>query len=218
MPQVHSAKQSGALESRGSLRWHGLYKSLGSVQICTRWSYLHNTKRLRGELRSHRSGGGGDCVSCRRVPKGKPFPQGGMTWCGARNGRVVTTAVRPPVRPATRWMRVVSRAAARLMAGRMVARRRASLNVPAPGGPVPRRPPAQARDALARPRACASYDPIRLDEEGWGKSSGPGLPHLEGGAQLENRGPLHTTRGSGGVVADHELRPGAGPAAVLASS
>jgi hypothetical protein len=32
---------------------------------------------------------------------------------GARNGRVVTTVVRAPVRPATRWMRVVSRASAR---------------------------------------------------------------------------------------------------------
>jgi hypothetical protein len=53
---------------------------------------------------------------------------------GARNGRVATTAVRPPVRPATRGMRVVSRASARLIAGNMVVNRRASLDVPAPGG------------------------------------------------------------------------------------
>jgi hypothetical protein len=42
---------------------------------------------------------------------------------------VVTNAVRP----ATRWMRVVSRASARVMGGSMVVSRRASLDVPAPG-------------------------------------------------------------------------------------
>jgi hypothetical protein len=54
---------------------------------------------------------------------------------GARHGRVVTMAVRAPVRPATRWMRVASMALARVMAGRMVVRRRASIDVPAPGRP-----------------------------------------------------------------------------------
>jgi hypothetical protein len=49
-----------------------------------------------------------------------------MVWCGARNEWVVTNAVWSPVRPATRWMRVVSSASARLITGRMVARRRAS--------------------------------------------------------------------------------------------
>jgi hypothetical protein len=34
------------------------------------------------------------------------------------DGRVVTTAVRAPVRPATLWMRVVSRTSARRSAGR----------------------------------------------------------------------------------------------------
>src|SRR5262245_27793081 len=53
---------------------------------------------------------------------------------GARHGRVVTHAVRSPVRPATRWMRVVSMASARVIAGRMVLRRRASIDVPAPAG------------------------------------------------------------------------------------
>jgi hypothetical protein len=53
---------------------------------------------------------------------------------GARHGRVVTMAVRAPVRPTTRWMRVVSRASARVIAGRMVVSRRASLDVPAPRG------------------------------------------------------------------------------------
>ena len=43
-------------------------------------------------------------------------------------------AVPPPVRPATRWMQVLSRASARVMAGRMVVSRRASIDVPALGG------------------------------------------------------------------------------------
>ncbi len=51
-----------------------------------------------------------------------------MVWWGARNDRVVTTAVRPPMRPATRWMRVVSSASARRIAGRMVVRRRHHLS------------------------------------------------------------------------------------------
>jgi hypothetical protein len=40
---------------------------------------------------------------------------------GARHGRAVTKAVRAPVKPATRWMRVVSMASASVIAGRMVA-------------------------------------------------------------------------------------------------
>jgi transposase len=38
---------------------------------------------------------------------------------------MVTNAVRSPVRPATRWVRVVSMASARVIAGRMVVSRRA---------------------------------------------------------------------------------------------
>jgi hypothetical protein len=49
--------------------------------------------------------------------------------------RAVAKAVRSPVRPATRWRRVVSMALARVIAGRMVGRRWARLDVPAPGGP-----------------------------------------------------------------------------------
>jgi DNA invertase Pin-like site-specific DNA recombinase len=49
-------------------------------------------------------------------------PTAAMVWCGARNGHVVTTAVRSPVRSATRGMRVVSRASATRIAGRMVVR------------------------------------------------------------------------------------------------
>jgi len=52
---------------------------------------------------------------------------------GARKGRVVTTAMRPRVRPATRSIRVVSRASAKRIAGRRVVRRRASLDFPDPG-------------------------------------------------------------------------------------
>ena len=48
---------------------------------------------------------------------------------GARNGRVVTHAVRSPVRPATLWIYVVSMASARVIAGRMVVRWRASRGV-----------------------------------------------------------------------------------------
>jgi hypothetical protein len=39
------------------------------------------------------------------------------------------------VRPATRWMRVVSMASGRGSAGTMVASRRANIDVPTPGGP-----------------------------------------------------------------------------------
>ena len=66
-------------------------------------------------------------------------PTSEMVWWGARNGRVVTNAVRSPVSPATRWIRVVSRASARVMAGRIVVSRRASIDWPAPGGPSRRR-------------------------------------------------------------------------------
>jgi hypothetical protein len=58
---------------------------------------------------------------------------------GRAKGRVVTHAVWSPVRPATRWIRVVSIASARVIAGRMVVSRRASIDVPAPGGPSKRR-------------------------------------------------------------------------------
>jgi hypothetical protein len=50
-------------------------------------------------------------------------------------GRVVTHAVRSPVRLATRWIRVVSIASARVIAGRMVVSRRASIDFAAPGAP-----------------------------------------------------------------------------------
>ena len=36
-------------------------------------------------------------------------PTAELVWCGMRHGRVVATAIRSPVRPATQWRRVVSR-------------------------------------------------------------------------------------------------------------
>jgi hypothetical protein len=70
---------------------------------------------------------------------------------GARHGRVVTDAVRSPVRPTTRWIGVVSIASARVMAGRMVVTRCAWITrvsrirspssghgKSAPGGTLPR--------------------------------------------------------------------------------
>jgi hypothetical protein len=53
---------------------------------------------------------------------------------GARNDRVVTKAVRSPVRPATLWMRVVSMASTSVIAGRMGVSRRASIDSAPPGG------------------------------------------------------------------------------------
>ena len=50
---------------------------------------------------------------------------------GDRNGRVVTNTVRSPVRPTRLWIRAVSIASARVIAGRIVVSRRASIDVPA---------------------------------------------------------------------------------------
>jgi hypothetical protein len=50
-------------------------------------------------------------------------------------GQTVMAAVRAPVWPATHWRCVVSKALARRITGRMGVSRRASLDVPTPGGP-----------------------------------------------------------------------------------
>src|SRR5882724_13170554 len=83
-------------------------------------------------------------------------PASDMVWWGARNGRVVTNAVRSPVRPATRWMRVISMASAKVMAGWMVVRRRANIDVPAPGG--------HAGEIWVRTPALPSPWPRHLEE------------------------------------------------------
>jgi hypothetical protein len=59
---------------------------------------------------------------------------------GARHGRVVTRAVRAPVRSATRGRRVVLTASGSVITGRMRASRCARLDVP-----VPRRPAKRVR-------------------------------------------------------------------------
>jgi hypothetical protein len=85
-------------------------------------------------------------------------PTSAMVWCGARNGRVMTQAVRSPVRPATRWMRVVSSASARVIAGRMVVSRRASLDLPAPRGPSSKRFGAQRLHDISLHQCLSSAD------------------------------------------------------------
>jgi hypothetical protein len=65
-------------------------------------------------------------------------PTSEIVWCGARHGRVMTHAMRSSVRPATPCVCVMSIAAPRVIAGKMVVRRGASLDVPAPGGPMSR--------------------------------------------------------------------------------
>jgi hypothetical protein len=67
----------------------------------------------------------------------QPHIRGGLVG-GARRGRMKTKAVRPPVRPATECMWVVSSASARVMGGKMLVSRRASTDFPAPGGPISR--------------------------------------------------------------------------------
>jgi hypothetical protein len=63
-------------------------------------------------------------------------PHVGHGVVGARHGRVVTTAVRRPVSLATRWMRVVSRASARAISGRIVVKPWPYLWVLAPSGRI----------------------------------------------------------------------------------
>jgi hypothetical protein len=65
-----------------------------------------------------------------------------FSWCSSRSAgtrlgghRIETLAVHPPVGPTTPRSRVVSRASTRVMYRRMVVGCRASLDLPAPGGP-----------------------------------------------------------------------------------
>jgi hypothetical protein len=79
-------------------------------------------------------------ATCPRAPasarRDQPCSRDGVM--GARHRRVVTNPVLSPVRPATLWMHVVSMASARVMAGRMVVSRRASIDVPSTRGVVTR--------------------------------------------------------------------------------
>ena len=82
-------------------------------------------------------------------------PASDTEWCGARNGRDVSTP-RSRKSPATEWSCVASSASSRESSGRIVARRRASIVLPAPGGPTIRRlcPPAAATSSARRACAC----------------------------------------------------------------
>src|SRR5437667_384062 len=73
-------------------------------------------------------------------------PASEMVWCGARNGRRATSDSPSARTPATEWILVVSSASSRLILGRTVGSRRASIVFPDPGGPIIRRlcPPAAA--------------------------------------------------------------------------
>lgn len=64
-----------------------------------------------------------------------PWPS---RWDGGRRGRGarVIKAMCPPVRPAVRWMRVVSGDSERVISGRMVVRRRASIDFSSPVAPT----------------------------------------------------------------------------------
>jgi hypothetical protein len=115
---------------------------------------------------------------------------------GTQNGRVVTTAVWAPVRPETRWMRVVSMASARLIAGKMVVRRRANIDFPAPGGPKrstlwsERRHRVQLRFSTAERTRAVVQDPTA-------GPGGVGKPCLE---------LSHGTSALGGVAAVQGIR------------
>src|SRR5690242_12483671 len=63
-------------------------------------------------------------------------PASEIVWCGARNGRRATSDSPSGSTPATEWILVVSSASSRLMRGRIVGSRRASIVLPLPGGPI----------------------------------------------------------------------------------
>jgi hypothetical protein len=58
------------------------------------------------------------------------MPTSEVVWCGARREHPVTAAAHALVRPAMRWMHVVSSASASGIAGMRVVSRRASIEVP----------------------------------------------------------------------------------------
>ena len=91
-----------------------------------------------------------------------------MVWCGARNGRVVQSARPAPSSPATLCTLVVSSASSSDIAGRMPGRRRASMVLPDPGGPMsrmlcaPAAATSSARFAPACPRTSAKSASSRM--------------------------------------------------------
>ena len=93
-------------------------------------------------------------------------------WWGLRKGRRVSRGRRRSVMPATLHTSVASRASRRVMSGRMEGRRRAIMDLPAPGEPMSRTlcPPAaatsRARFTFSWPMTSAKSGP------GWVSSSG----------------------------------------------
>ena len=79
-----------------------------------------------------------------------------MVWCGARNGRRVTSGQPGSSSPATEWMRVTSIASSSASGGRMPGSRRASIVLPPPGGPSMsiEWPPAAATSSARRAAPC----------------------------------------------------------------
>ena len=101
-----------------------------------------------------------------------------IEWCGARNGGCVRIPC-PASSPATECSCEASSASSRVSAGRIVANRRASMVLPAPGGPTMKTlwPPAaatsRARRAGAWPRTSdRSTEPVA--GSGGGASGGSG--------------------------------------------
>ena len=93
-------------------------------------------------------------------PRARPSAHDRRRGCAVmrRPKRRHRTRARVPggSRPATEWIRVTSSASARVSAGRIPGKRRASIVFPVPGGPISRRlcEPAAAISSARRARSC----------------------------------------------------------------
>ncbi len=115
-------------------------------------------------------------------------PASDTEWCGARNGRDVSTP-RSRRRPATEWSCVASSASSRESSGRIVARRRASIVLPAPGGPTINRlcPPAAATSSALRACACPRISDRSTPAAASVDGAAPGS--IAGGSHVPRRKP-----------------------------
>ena len=113
------------------------------------------------------------------------IPMADTVWWGERKGRRTSRGCSEVVRPRTEWISVASRASRRVRSGRMEGRRRASMDLPDPGGPTMQRlwPPAAA---ISRARFTFSC-PFTSAKSGQTKSSGPGI---QGAAGARGASPL----------------------------
>ena len=156
---VHSRSGSPAMPHGQGFMAATTMQSAGSVTApcararCTRRS----SSGIRRPSRAGRVNSGSSSMKstppCARLTspgRRRAFPISAATdalWCGARNGRERTSV--PGARsPAAEWMRVISSDSPESGGGRMPGRRRASIVLPDPGGPVIRR--------LWRPAAAIS--------------------------------------------------------------